>query len=333
MSFMPHPIQSAIVGLGTYVPPTVLGNLELAQRLGVTEDWIWQRSGIRQRHVTDADTSTADMALHACHASLDAAGVAPEDIDLIVVATSTPDHMLFPSTGAVVQARLGAKRAASFDISAACSGFVFGLHVADQFIRAGTCERVLLVCADALTKYVDYEDRATAILFGDGAAAVLLARSPGNCGILGSYIRTDGTGAKAMSVPAGGSRMPITSKAIETKGHLIHMDGVAIFRFAVKAAVDAFKRALELFALEPQDIHLVVMHQANSRILDHAARQLGLPPEKFFSNLEQNGNTSVASIPLALHDAVQQGRLRPGDLVMTIGFGAGLTWGVNVIKW
>jgi 3-oxoacyl-[acyl-carrier-protein] synthase-3 len=327
------PIRTAIQGTGSFVPPLRLTTAELAVRMELPEPWIVQRTGIRSRYLADRETSSADLGLQAARRALARAELDPKDLDLIIVATSTPDYPVFPSTGCLMQHGLGAVRAAAFDLSAACTGFTFGLHTADQFIRNGTYRHVLLVCTDTLTKYVDWNDRATNILFGDGAAALVLGAGTGERGVLGSYIRCDGSGAPAMLIKRGGARQPPVMGEPTTKENFIYMNGMTVFRFAARAAADAFHGALEQLGMTAEQIDLLVLHQANQRIIDQVVGALGFPADKVLGNIESYGNTSVASIPLVLDQAVDSGRLSAGKVVLAIGFGAGFTWGANVIRW
>jgi 3-oxoacyl-[acyl-carrier-protein] synthase III len=328
---MESSIRSAILSTGSFVPSLRVTSQELAARMDIPEDWILQRTGIKSRQLVDRETSSGDLGYEAAKIALERAGVPASDLELIIVATSTPDYPVFPSNGCLLQHRLGATRAAAFDLSAACSGFTFGLHTADQFVRAGTYKRVLLVCTDTLTKYVDWTDRSTSILFGDAAGAMLLGPSDSESGLLGSYIRCDGSGGPQMLVPKGGSRMAPMTGEVTNGEHFIRMNGKAVFRFAVRAVVDAFNTALTQFSISKSDIDVVVLHQANQRIIDQVVSTLGIAPEKVLGNIDTYGNTSVASIPLVLD--LQSSRLRKGDLVLAIGFGAGFTWGANLIRW
>jgi 3-oxoacyl-[acyl-carrier-protein] synthase-3 len=320
-------VKARIAGLGSAVPAKIVTNDDLSKFVDTSDDWITTRTGIKQRRVSESDEATSDLALSAASKALKQAGVSPEDLDLILVATCTPD-MLFPSTGCTLQERLGAKKAVAFDISAACSGFNFALSVASSFISQETYKNVLVVGADTLTKYVDWKDRTTCVLFGDGAGAAVLKPSDDESGILSSYLLSNGFGGKYLTMPGGGSRDP------ECKGgRFIQMDGKEVFKFAVKALEGTVRSALKLAGYEINDVNLLIPHQANIRIIDHAVKKLNLPKERVYANLERYGNTSAASIPIALSEAAAEGRIKKGDIVALSGFGAGLTAGANVIRW
>jgi len=316
-----------IIGLGSCVPKKVVTNDDLAKFVDTSDEWIVSRTGIKERRVSEYSESTSDLAYPAAKEAIENAKISPEDIDLIIVATTSPDT-LFPSTACILQDRLGAKKAAAFDVSAACSGFNFSLSVASNFIAAGTYKIILVVGADTLTKYLDWKDRTTCVLFGDGAGAAVLKASTDGSGIISNYIMSNGFERNALTMPGGGSRDPE-----ERNGRFIKMDGKEVFKFAVKALEDTVIRSLSIAGLSPKDITLLIPHQANIRIIDHAIKKLVLPKESVYVNLERYGNTSAASIPLALTEAYKSGRLKKGDIVVLAGFGAGLTAGANVIKW
>jgi len=322
-----------VAGIGMYAPERILTNQDLEVLVETTDDWIVSRTGIRERRIAAADEATSDLALPAAREALRTAGVDPADLDLIVLATCTGDMGTFPATATIVQAELGARRAAAFDVAAVCSGFTFALDIGAQFIETGRANNVLVIGAETLSKVVDWTDRNTCVLFGDGAGAAVLQPCPPGEGLLGSVLGTDGSGACLLNIPGGGSRLPLTPDAISEGQGFIKMKGREVFRFAVEIMGEAAVQALTKVGLTPADVDLFVPHQANVRIIDAAMQRLKLPPEKVYVNVDRYGNTSAASVPMALYEAWKQGKVRPGDIVVTVGFGAGLTWGANVIKW
>ncbi|MBE0447974.1 MAG: ketoacyl-ACP synthase III [Actinobacteria bacterium] len=321
-----------IVGMGTYVPEKVLTNSDLERMVDTSDDWIRCRTGIVERRVVEGDTATSDLAAAAAKKALEDAGINDSEIDLILVATSTPD-MIFPSTACLVQSKLGINGCAAFDIQAACSGFVYGLTVASQFIESGMYKTVLLIGADAFTKHINWEDRNTCILFGDGAGAFVLHEVENGYGLLSSYLMADGRGADLLKIPAGGSAHPGSEYSVQNKLHFVQMNGNAVFKFAVRILHEAAIGALTKAGLTVGDIDYLIPHQANIRIIDAAMERLGIDRNKIILNLEKYGNTSTASIPLALYDLYNSGDLKRGDLLLFVGFGAGLTWGANIIRW
>jgi 3-oxoacyl-[acyl-carrier-protein] synthase-3 len=302
-------------------------NDDLSKIVDTNDAWITERTGIRERRVSDAGTATSDLAVSAAEKALKASGLRPEDIDLIIVCTCSPD-MLFPSVACILQDKLKMANAAAFDLSAACSGFNFGLSTAASFIESGKYKNILLVGADTLTKYLDWTDRGTCILFGDGAGAVVLGATEKNEGVLASYMMAEGHLGFNLIMPGGGSRDPE-----QKNGRFIKMDGKEVFKFAVRALETSVKKVLELSGRSVADINLFIPHQANSRIIDHVSKKMGLPKEKVYVNLQKYGNTSAASVPIALDEALAEGRIKSGDLLILSGFGAGLTYGSNLIKW
>ncbi|MCX5726959.1 MAG: ketoacyl-ACP synthase III [Candidatus Saganbacteria bacterium] len=320
-------MKAGIAGTGSYVPEKVVTNFDLSRILDTSDDWIKERTGIAERRVTDYGTATSDLALPAAASALKSAKIDAKELDLILVATCTPD-MLFPSTGCILQDKLGATNAAAFDLSAACSGFNYALTTAASFIESSFYKKILVVGADTLTKYLDWSDRKTAVLFGDGAGAVVLIGREDGSGILGSHLYVEGAGGKFLTMPGGGSRDPEIKN-----GRFIKMDGKDVFRFAVKALQGSLLQALKAAKLDISEIDLLIPHQANIRIIDHAVKRLNLPKEKVYVNLQKYGNTSAASIPIALDEALKEGRIKKGDIVALSGFGAGLTSGANIIKW
>lgn len=322
-----------IVSVGSFVPPRVLTNLDLEKMVETSDEWIRTRTGIVERRITDENTSSSDLALSAAESALKKAGWKAAELDLIIVGTTSPD-MFFPSTACILQGRLGATKAVCFDVSAACSGFIFALVTAQQYMIGGGYHKVLVVGVDTLSKVLNWEDRTTCVLFGDGAGAVTLEPSTtsGRGGILASDLGSDGRGRDLLKIPAGGSRQPITPAVHAQKLQYIQMEGTEIFKFAVRAVPASIKQALEKAKLKIADVDLIILHQANKRIIEAVAKKLGLSDEKFYVNIHKYGNTSAASIPLALDEALASGQARPGDNVVMSGFGAGLTWGTVAVK-
>jgi 3-oxoacyl-[acyl-carrier-protein] synthase-3 len=325
-------VRAHIVGWGKSVPSRVLTNDNLAQTVDTSDEWIRSRTGIVERRVAADGETTFSLALQAARQALDVAGLAPSQLDLIIVATVTPDHA-FPSTACLIQDGLGAKRAAAFDLSAGCTGFIYGVSVASDLISSGAYTNVLVIGAETLSRIIDWSDRATCVLFGDGAGAVILQANGANGGVLSSVLGSDGSGGDVLCLPAGGSKEPASHQTVDEGRHYLKMEGRQVFRFAVRAMPAATRQVLKQTGLELADMKLVIPHQANHRIIEAAARSLALPPEVVFSNLERYGNTSAASIPIALCEAVEEGRIKQDDLVVLVGFGAGLTWGATAIRW
>jgi len=321
-----------IIGTGKYVPEKVLTNQDLERMVDTSDEWIVTRTGMRERRIASADQASSDLAYEAATIALKNAGIGAEDLDLIIVATITPD-MFFPSTACILQDRLGAKKAAAFDLSAACSGFIYGLANAANFIATGTYKYVLVVGAECLSKVTDYTDRNTCILFGDGAGAVVLGQVPEGRGFRSFELGADGSGGPLLNLPGGGSRCPSSHKSVDEKKHYMHMAGREVFKFAVRVMGTAAEEALAKAGMKKSDIDLLVPHQANIRIIEAALEKLELPEEKCMINLHKYGNVSAASIPIALAEAVEENRLREGDCVVLVGFGGGLTWGASVIIW
>jgi 3-oxoacyl-[acyl-carrier-protein] synthase-3 len=325
-------LHAHVVGWGKYLPRQVLTNDELARRVDTSDEWIRTRTGIRERRLAAEDETTASMAVHAGRQALEAARINPAQLDLIVVATATPDY-LFPATACLVQDALGARRAAAFDLSAGCSGFIYALSVVAHLLSNGAYQTGLVIGAETLSRITDWTDRATCVLFGDGAGAVVLQAGENEGGVLESVLWADGSGAELLRLPAGGSHTPASHHSVADGLHTIEMKGREVFRFAVKALPAATREVLKKARLSLTDVDLLIPHQANQRIVDAATRDLGLPAEAVFSNLERYGNTSAASVPIALCEAADDGRIQPGDLVVCVGFGAGLTWGATAIRW
>jgi len=321
-----------ITGWGMSVPSQVLTNADLAQVIDTTDEWIRDRTGIQERRIAEPDQTTASLALEAGLQALRTANLNPAELDLIIVSTSSPEH-IFPATACLVQDRIGAVHAGAFDLSAACSGFMFALNMASQAIRSGSISCALVIGSETLSRMVDWQDRNTCILFGDGAGAFVIQASPEPGGLLSAVMRSDGSGGDLLTVPAGGSRLPASLETVRNGQHFIHMNGREVFRFATRVMTSATKEAISAAKLTIADIHLVIPHQANSRIIEAAMRGLDIPSERCMINVERYGNTSTASIPIATCEAIQQGRLKAGDRVVFVGFGGGLTWGAAVIQW
>jgi len=314
------------------VPETVMTNDDLAKIVDTNDEWIVSRTGIHRRHVAEKDETTASLATKAAVRALAMTELDPPDLDLIIVSTSTPEH-LFPATACLVQDALGAGRAGAFDLSAACTGFIYAVNMATQSIRSGSIRNALVIGSETLSRMVNWEDRATCVLFGDGAGALVLEASERPGGVLSCVMRSDGSGGDLLSIPAGGSRHPTTVETVQRKMHTIHMNGREVFRFATHVMASATREAVTRSGLRLSDISLVIPHQANLRIIESAARGLKLPMDKFVVNIGDYGNTSTASIPIAVCEAVGAGRIRPGDNLVMVGFGAGLTWGALALQW
>lgn len=325
-------IGIGIVGIGVCVPEKIATSSEIADILNVNAEWIETMSGIRQRHIAEPGQSASDLGLVAAQRALDKAGIAAEEVDLIIVATVTPD-MQFPSTACLIGQRLGLYGVPAFDLTAVCSGFVYALTVAEQFIRSGLYRTVLVVGTEVVSSVTNWTDRDTSILIGDGAGAVVLRQVPPGYGILAATLGADGSGAKHMMVPAGGSREPATLDVLSQKRNKMTMNGTEVFKFAMKKLPEATEQALALAGLEVGDLKLIIPHQANRRIIESAARWMDLPLDRFMINVERYGNTSSATIPIALFEALETGRIGSGDLIALTGFGGGLTWGSLIIRW
>ncbi len=321
-----------ITGWGMSVPSKVLTNDDIAKMVETNDEWIRERTGIRERRVADERQSSASLGAEAAIAALKVAGLLPTDLDLIICSTSTPEH-IFPATACLIQDKIGATKAGAFDLSAACSGFIYALNMGSQAIRAGANKNVLVIGTETLSRFVNWQDRNTCILFGDGAGAFVLQASEKPGGAYGSVMHSDGSGGDLLSIPAGGSHTPTSELTLRTGLHYIHMDGKEVFRFATRVMAGATIEAVEKSGWKLDDLAIVVPHQANQRIIEAAARGLKMPMDKFMVNLDRYGNTSTASIPIATVEAVQQGKLRPGDKVVFVGFGAGLTWGALAAEW
>lgn len=326
--------NSVIVsGTGSYLPAKVVSNEDLTRMVETTDEWIVTRTGIRERRVAAAGEVTSDMAVEASRQAIEAAGLKPEDIDLIIVATITPD-MLFPSTACILQTKLKMRPVPAFDVEAACSGFLYVLDIAQAMLRSSNCRHALIVGAEKLSSIVDWTDRSTCVLFGDGAGAAVLSRSdsPG-VGVLSSILGSDGDGGDILFMPGGGAIQPATAESVLSRQHFLKMNGKEVFKIAVRVMEKAALDILEEHQLAPEDIALIIPHQANIRIIEMLASRLKLPLDRFGLNIDRVGNTSAASIPLVLDEAVREGRVKPGDYVLMVAFGAGLTWGASLIRW
>ena len=322
----------SITGVGSYLPSKILTNAELEKMVETSDEWITTRTGIKERRVAAKDQFTSDMAAEAAKRAMKMAGVSAEQIELIIVATITPD-MPFPATACLVQQKIGARRAAAFDLEAACSGFIYALEVGQQFIMSRTYDTVLVIGAEKLTSIVDWTNRNTCVLFGDGAGAVVLQNRPNAHGLLTAVMGADGGKSNLIFMPGGGSRRPATMDTVAAKLHYLQMEGRETFKSAVQAMCSAAKEVLQRCELDISKIKCVIPHQANRRIIDAVGERLGTTPEQLFINLDRYGNTSAASVVIALDEAVASGKVRRGDLVLLVAFGGGLTWGAAVIEW
>jgi 3-oxoacyl-[acyl-carrier-protein] synthase III len=322
----------SIIATGSYVPERILTNGDLERIVDTTDEWIRTRTGISERRIAAADEATSDMATKAAIAAMDQAGVVAKEIDLIIVATVTPD-MFFPATACWVQKKLGAARAACFDISAACSGFLYAMEIAQQFISTHVYNTVLIVGADKLSSIINWSDRNTCVLFGDGAGAAILRNRGASHGVVATHMGSDGEFAEILFMPGGGSRCPITTENIGQQLNTIKMQGKETYKQAVTAMSDAADRALEAAGLKYDEIACVIPHQANMRIIEAIAHRMRLPIEKFYVNLEKYGNTSAAAVAIALDEAHRAGRFKVGDYILLVVFGGGLTWASSVIQW
>ncbi|MBZ0268892.1 ketoacyl-ACP synthase III [bacterium] len=320
-----------IVGIGSDAPEGLLTNADLERMVETSNDWIVERTGIRSRHIADENTTTSMIATNAARRALADAGIDGSEVDLIVVGTATPD-MLFPSTACLIQAEIGATKAAAFDLAAACSGFIYGVNVAAGMIRNGTHSVALVIGAETLSKIVDYQDRSTCVLFGDGAGAVVLRKVDNGSGILASRIQSDGKLADELKLPGGGSLHPASHDTVDAGMHFLQMNGNSVFKSAVRCMADVVQGVLDDAGLTNDDIDLFIPHQANIRIIDATAKKLRMPKEKVFVNVDRYGNTSAASVPIGMDEARREGRLKKGDLVAAVAFGAGFTWGAFVAR-
>lgn len=321
-----------IIGIGSFAPEKILTNKDLEQIVDTSDEWISERTGIKVRHIVADGENTSDIAAKAAERALKDAGLTADDIDLIVVATATPD-MLFPSTACLVQNQLKAAKAAAYDLAAGCSGFMYAIVTASQFIKTGLYKHVLVIGAESLSRILDWTDRNTCVLFGDGAGAVVLGEVPEGYGILGSNLGSDGSGGDLLCLPAGGTSRPATEETVRDRLHFVHMAGNEVFKFAVKVMGEAALNALEHAQIDTSEVDWLIPHQANIRIIQSAAKRLKMPMEKVIVNVDKYGNTSSASIPIALEEAIHDGRIKSGQVITMVGFGAGLTWASAVMRW
>ncbi len=323
--------NAGIIGMGHAYPSGVLTNADLEKIVDTTDEWITSRTGIKQRHKAAEGEYTSQFAVLAANQALERAGLKPEDIEIIICATTTPDQIM-PSTGALVQREIGAMNAAGMDIFAACSGFLYGLTMVESMIRTGQIKHALVIGAEVLTKYVDYTDRSTCVIFGDGAGAAVLAPVAEDKGILATKIRSDGRYEEQLYAPGGGTKLGTSYKTIDNGDHFFKMKGNELFKIAVRSMAEVSREMLDKAGYTVDDVDLVIPHQANQRITDAVASRLNVPEEKVFSNIAEHGNTSSASIPIALDECIQSGKVKEGDLVLLTAFGGGVTWGATVIR-
>lgn len=327
-----HAVHAGISGVGHYAPPGILTNADLEKMVETSDEWIVTRTGIRERHIAEPSVATSDLCYEAATRALDDAGITAEELDLIIVATVTPDH-LFPSTSCILQAKLGATNAAAFDLGAGCTGFVYAMTTAAQFIQSGTYKNVLVVGAEMLSKVTNWEDRSTCVLFGDGAGAAVMQPCEEGMGLLTTYLAADGSVGDLLGVKSGGTRHPLTEEGLRANEHKLHMDGSEVFKIAVRSMESAILKVLEDIGEEPGAVDVLIPHQANLRIIDAVNKKLKLPQERLVVNIDRYGNTSSGSVPIALSEAVTAGRIKEGDLVVMTAFGAGMTWGAVAMRW
>ena len=321
-----------ITGIGTYLPEKILTNAMLSDKVNLDDDWIYTRTGIRERRIAADDQAPSDLGAAAARKAMENAGVAADEIDLVIVATGTAD-MQFPATSCIIQELLQLKNAAAFDITAGCTGFIYALSVGSQFIAGGVYQTILVIGAEVISRIIDWDDPETCILFGDGAGAVVLQSTTPGYGLLSAKLGADGSGGKHLQMPAGGTRLPNTPQTLAEKLNKLKMNGMEVFRFAVKILPKVTLQALAAARLSMEDVSLIIPHQANRHIIEAAARRMDLPMEKFMLNLDRYGNMSAASVPVALCEAVEAGRVKHDDVVVLTAFGAGLTWGSVVLRW
>lgn len=324
--------NSGIIGTGSYIPDNTLTNEDISKIVETSHEWIVSRTGIKERHIVSENQTTSDMALIASERAIENSGLEKKDIDLIIVATMSPDKYT-PATASILQSKLGIKNIPSLDITAACSGFVYGLNISKGFIESGIYKNILLVGAEAMSRIVDWEDRSTCVLFGDGAGAVIISRVSSDEGILTVELGSDGDGEESLDIPAGGAKTPLDEKNILDRKHYLQMNGGEIFKFAVRKIPEISESILEKNGLKIEDIDYLIPHQANIRIIDSATKKLGIEKDKVIINLDKYGNMSAASIPVAIDESVRNGKIKKGNLLLALGFGAGLTWGATLIKW
>jgi 3-oxoacyl-[acyl-carrier-protein] synthase-3 len=321
-----------ITGWGMYVPEPVLTNDDIAKLVDTNDEWIRDRTGIRERHIARENEFPSTLAVEASIKALQVANLSPSEVDLIICSTSSPEY-IFPATACIIQDQIGATKAGAFDLSAACSGFIYATNMAAQAIRSGSIKSALVIGTETLSRFVNWNDRGTCILFGDGAGAFVLQASERPGGVLSAVMHSDGSGAHSLTLPGGGARHPATETTIHEGKHYVHMDGKEVFRFATRVMGRAAVEALEMAGMTVQDVQWFVPHQANYRIIETAAKYLKMPMERFVINVDRYGNTSTASIPIATVEAVEKGQIKNGDKIVFVGFGAGLTWGAMVVDW
>lgn len=323
-----------IAGTGSYLPEKIITNNDIAKTVDTSDEWVYTRSGIKERRIAKSEEAASDMALISAKRALESAKLNPEDIDLVIVTTVTPD-MMFPSTACILQAKLGIRNnIPCFDVEAACSGFVYGVEVASKMMKSGYYKNALVVSSEKLSGILDWQDRNTCVLFGDGSGAVVLSTTEEeNVGILDTVLGADGSDTATLKLPAGGSAMPATKETVENRLHFLQMNGREVFKHAVKIMGEKSFEVIERYGITPDEISLLIPHQANTRIIESVAKRLKLPMGKVFVNIEKYGNTSSASIPIALDEALKAGKIKKGDYILFVAFGAGLTWGATLVKW
>ena len=324
--------KASITGIGSYLPSKVLTNYDLEKMVDTSDDWIIQRTGIKERRIVENGQITSDLATYASLRAMEDAGVSPGDLDMIITSTITPDH-IFPSTSCYIQQKIGASRASAFDILAACAGFIYALSVGESVVNSGAMKTVLVVGAECLSKITDYTDRTTCILFGDGAGAVVIQKSLSKHEILSTSLAADGSQADVLIMPGGGAKNPATLESVQQRTHYIQFKGKEVFKLAINKITNLIIDTVNKNGLSLEDIDLIIPHQSNLRIIEATMEKLGLPMEKAVVNIDKYGNTSSASIPIAIDEARKEGRLSKGDIVMLVAFGGGLTWGSSIIRW
>ena len=324
--------KASITGIGSFLPKKILTNADLVKMLDTTDEWITKRTGIKERRIVDNGAATSDLAIEASLRALDDAKVLPSEVDLIITSTITPD-CLFPSTSCFIQEKIGANNAGAFDILAACAGFIYALSIAKNFIISGSTKTVLVVGAECLSKITDYTDRSTCILFGDGAGATVIQRSNGKREIITTHLYADGRQADILTLPAGGSKLPTSHETVDSRSHYIQLKGKEVFKIAVTNMIDVITKTVSENNMKIEDIDLIVPHQSNIRIIEAAMEKLNLPKEKAFINIDRYGNTSSASIPIAIDEIEKAKMLKPGNMVLLVAFGGGLTWSSSIIRW
>ncbi len=326
-------VRAKISALGTYVPPRVLTNADLEKMVETNDQWIVERTGIRERHLVDKGIATSDLSVEAARRCLASRGIQPTEVEAIIVATVTPD-MIFPSAACVIQNKLGATGAWGFDLSAACSGFPYALQVGAKLVESGAHKKVLVIGADVMSSIIDYTDRSTCILFGDGAGAVLLEPcAEGEVGLIDFWHEIDGSGAVSLNMPAGGSLLPASHETVDKRQHFVYQDGQAVYKFAVRKMAEAAERVLERNGVAGTELACFIPHQANKRIIESTAQRLGMPMDRVIINIDRYGNTTAGTIPLAMDTAIEEGRLKKGDLVLLASVGAGFTVGATLLRW